>query len=88
MRIMAKKCIICDKNATYKVKDTPDYYCDECAEENFGDVSVLIKVEEEALRLKEFLKEKVAECLCEEEDCEHKKKKMKDDLEQNDESDD
>ena len=31
----------------------------ECAEENFSDLSVLIKVEEEAQRLKKFLLEKV-----------------------------
>ena len=85
---MAKRCIICDNNAVYKVKDTPDYYCDECAEENFGDISVLIKVEEEAQRLKELLKDKMDECLCEEEECEHKKKKREDDVKQNDESDD
>lgn len=56
---MAKKCIICNEEAVYKIKDTPDYYCQECAEENFADLSMLIKVEEEAQRLKQFLKEKL-----------------------------
>ena len=56
---MGKKCIVCDDEAEYKIKDNPDYYCKECASENFADVTMLIKVEEEAQRLKEFLKEKI-----------------------------
>lgn len=57
---MAKRCIICNKEAHYRVKDTPDFYCEECAEENFSDLTLLIKVEEEeAHRLKEFLKQKM-----------------------------
>ena len=56
---MVKKCIICESEAVYKIKDTPDYYCQECAEENFSDLDLLVKVEEEAQRLKEFLKEKM-----------------------------
>ena len=56
---MVKKCIICESEAVYKIKDTPDYYCQECAEENFADLTMLVKVEEEAQRLKEFLKEKM-----------------------------
>ncbi len=56
---MTKKCTICNKSAVYRIKDTPDFYCDECAEENFGDVSMLIKVEEEAQKLKEYLEKKV-----------------------------
>jgi len=57
---MSKKCIVCDAEATYKIKDTSDYYCQECAQENFADLSLLVKVEEEAQRLKAFveLKEK------------------------------
>ena len=56
---MGKKCIICNKEAVYMIKGTTDYYCEECAEENFGDVSLLLKVEEEAQKLKEFIKEKM-----------------------------
>ncbi|MFH1275693.1 MAG: hypothetical protein ABIH82_01125 [Candidatus Woesearchaeota archaeon] len=56
---MVKKCIICNDKAEFKIKDTPDYYCRECAEENFADLSMLIKVEEEAQRLKDYLKEKM-----------------------------
>jgi hypothetical protein len=60
---MVKKCIICDEEAILKIKDTPDYYCQECAEENFADLSMLIKVEEEAQKLKQFLKEKIGDLI-------------------------
>lgn len=53
---MPKKCIICREEAEYKIKDTPDFYCQECAEENFSDISVLVKVEEEARKLHQKLK--------------------------------
>lgn len=57
---MGKKCIICGEGeAVYKIKDTSDYYCEECAQENFSDLSVLVKVEEEAKRLQQFLEEKI-----------------------------
>lgn len=60
---MVKKCIICNQEAVYKIKDTPDFYCEECAQENFADLSVLVKVEEEAQRLKEVLKDKMKDLL-------------------------
>lgn len=56
---MVKRCLVCSTKAEYKIKDTSDYYCKECAEENFADLSLLLTVEEEARRLKEFLKEKI-----------------------------
>lgn len=58
---MVKKCIICSQEATHKIKDTSDYYCEECAIENFSDLDLLITVEEEAQRLKEILKGKMEE---------------------------
>lgn len=57
---MSKKCIICNDEAVYCIKDTSDYYCEECAEEHFGDITMLIKVEDEAQRLKEFVKDRLA----------------------------
>lgn len=54
-----KKCLICEKQAEYCIKDSSDYYCKECTEDHFGDLSYLQKIEEEAIRLKEFLKEKM-----------------------------
>ena len=55
---MNKHCIICNESAVYKIKDTSDYYCDDCAQENFADISLLVKVEEEAQKLKQFVEEK------------------------------
>jgi hypothetical protein len=81
---MAKRCIICGKVAAYRVKDTPDFYCEECAEENFGDLTMLVNVEEEAQRLKEFLKQRMEDYLEEEEGVPKKKKKQEDDNEQDD----
>jgi hypothetical protein len=63
---MAKKCIICNAPAVYQIKDTTDYYCADCAEENFADLSLLVKVEEEAQRLRQVLKECMEQSLPEE----------------------
>lgn len=67
---MAKKCIICNELAVYQIKDTTDYYCSDCAEENFADLSLLVKVEEEAQKLKQFLKEQLEKKLAEEREIE------------------
>lgn len=57
---MSKKCIICEGEAVYKIKDTADYYCPSCAEENFADISLLIRMEEEeAQKLKAFVEDKI-----------------------------
>ncbi len=56
---MNKHCIICNEGAVYKIKDTSDYYCDSCAEENFADISLLVKVEEEAQKLKQIVEERL-----------------------------
>ncbi len=58
---MVKKCIVCDLEAEYKIKDISDYYCKDCALENFGDLEMLQTIEEEAQRLKKYIKEKLAE---------------------------
>ena len=55
---MGKRCIICEKEANFKVKNTSEYYCGECAEENFGDVSLLVSIEEQAKKLKAMVDEK------------------------------
>ncbi len=44
---MTKVCVICDDKAGFVIKNTKDYYCEECATEQFGDLSYLLKVEEE-----------------------------------------
>ncbi len=56
---MGKKCIICNAEAILQIKDTSDYYCQECTEENFGDISMLVKIEEEAQRLKRYVERKL-----------------------------
>jgi len=58
---MPKKCIICEEPAAYKIKDTLDFYCNVCAEENFADISMLLKLEEEAKILKKIIDEKLNE---------------------------
>lgn len=58
---MVKKCIICEEEATHKIKNTSDFYCKGCAEENFSDLNMLVTLEEEAQRLKQFLKQQVEE---------------------------
>lgn len=56
---MAKKCMICDGSAEYRIKDSAEFYCENCAAENFSDTSYLQKVAEESERLKEIIKEKL-----------------------------
>jgi len=55
---MAKKCVVCGEEASYGIKGTSDYYCEECAKEHFSDISVLEKIHEaelEAAKLKELI---------------------------------
>ena len=56
---MTKKCIICGKEAVFCVKESSEYYCDECAKEQFADISYLQKIEEEAKKLKKIVDEKL-----------------------------
>jgi len=49
----------CEDKAKFVVKGTNDFYCEECAKENFGDLSVLVAVEEKASALKEVLDEEI-----------------------------
>ena len=58
---MTKKCIVCNEVAEYKIKDTPDFYCHECATENFADLSLLLRLDEEAYKLNEAIKERLKE---------------------------
>lgn len=48
---MPKKCIICQGEAEFAINGTSDYYCKECAEENFADLSMLSRVESQARKL-------------------------------------
>jgi hypothetical protein len=43
---MAKKCIICEEDsAVYKIRNSNEFYCVECAESNFSDIGCLEKIE-------------------------------------------
>ena len=53
------KCIICGEEAKFMIKDTSDYYCEECAKENFNDLELLQKVEEKARRIKEMIENNI-----------------------------
>ena len=57
---MVKKCIVCEADASYKIKDTSEFYCDECAEEHFADVkNTLLKLEEEVQQLNAELNQRL-----------------------------
>ncbi len=43
---MPKKCVICKEEALFAIKNTNDFYCKDCAEEQFDDVSYLVSVNE------------------------------------------
>jgi hypothetical protein len=61
-KIMAsKKCVICQVNdADYCVKGTNECYCQNCGREHFGDLGLLVKIEDDAKRLNEFIEKKIA----------------------------
>lgn len=44
---MSKKCLICSADAQYAIKDTSHFYCAECGEEQFGDLALLVKLEQQ-----------------------------------------
>ncbi len=50
---MPKKCLICSSEAQFAVKGTSDFYCGQCAEENFGDIALLVAIEEQAKQMKD-----------------------------------
>jgi hypothetical protein len=58
---MGKKCIICGDEAKLQIKGTSDFYCDDCAAEQFDDLSVLVSVEEQAKRIKGLVDEHLEE---------------------------
>lgn len=47
---MSKRCLICEQEGKYAIKNTKDYYCQECAEDQFEDVSYLVPIEENKLQ--------------------------------------
>ena len=41
---MPKKCIICGEEALFCIKDSSEFYCEECAKEQFADISYLHEI--------------------------------------------
>ena len=56
---MVKKCILCGKPAGYCIKGSSECYCKECAENQFGDLTYLVAVEEEAKKLRNVVEERI-----------------------------
>ena len=56
---MGKKCILCTSAADYSVKDSSEYYCTNCALENFSDVGVLQEIENDSSRLSRMVEETI-----------------------------
>lgn len=55
---MSKKCILCGQEASYCIKGTNNYYCKDCALEHFGDLSMLVQVEEVAKKIKSLVEDR------------------------------
>jgi hypothetical protein len=59
---MAKKCIICQaRDAAFCIKGTNNCYCYRCAVEHFGDVGLLVRLEDDAKKLKEYIDKRINE---------------------------
>ena len=58
---MVKKCIICSQPAQFCVKGSSECYCTPCAQDQFGDVSCLIAVEEAAKAVKQVVDDQLGE---------------------------
>ena len=56
---MPKKCFICEKPAEFCIKDSSECYCIKCAKEHFSDLSYLVKLEEDAKKIRELLSQKL-----------------------------
>ncbi len=61
MTSKSKRCTLCDAEAKYCIKGSSECYCEECAIENFGDITYLIKVEDAAKELKDKVDQLVEE---------------------------
>ncbi len=42
-----KKCVLCSNEAVFMVKDTSEFYCEDCALENFSDIGALTRLDAE-----------------------------------------
>ena len=53
--------MICGKPAEFSIKGSSSYYCKECADENFSNLELLQKIEEQARKLKKVVEDKTTE---------------------------
>ena len=58
---MAKKCVICGEKAEFRIKEGSEFYCEECALMQFGDIGLLQKVEDDAKKLKKYIEQRNSE---------------------------
>ena len=57
---MAKKCIVCDSKAKFFIKDNPnDCYCEDCANDQFEDLSYLEKIEENPKNARDIITDEI-----------------------------
>ena len=54
---MSKRCIVCGEKAGFQIKNSSESYCEECATMQFGDLALLVKVEDDAKKLKNYIDE-------------------------------
>lgn len=54
---MGKRCIICNEEAEYRIRNSTECYCPECAAEHFGDISLLEEIEQQAQQLRQAVAE-------------------------------
>jgi hypothetical protein len=52
---MPKKCIICGVDARFHIKGSSEYYCEECARDNFSDLELLQPVDDQARQIKDMI---------------------------------
>jgi hypothetical protein len=58
---MAKKCIVCGEKANFRIKQGNEFYCEECAQMQFGNIALLEKIESDAKKLKKYIEDKQKE---------------------------
>ena len=55
---MSKKCMICGSDAAFHIKDSSEYYCEDCAQENFSDLQLLEPLHSQAQKIKEMIEQR------------------------------
>jgi len=59
---MPKKCTICEEApAEFYLKGSSEFYCKECASSQFGDLGLLVAIEEKAAEIRRQIDEPINE---------------------------